>query len=186
MNFTDQRVVVITKQASGTADIDPLRGLRSIPRGVRVRSSADEPGTIRVVDGLSGKPDWPKLPQRWKDGEMSNHARRLAFPVLTVPFVAGVWLFGGCATWAQSAGNLPPAAEEPRLAEPGNYYADFNEAQIACHEGSMRACDVIWLSDRILIDSWLGQYGRTCGGRADLRAIRRANLTCAEAFPGNE
>jgi hypothetical protein len=50
----------------------------------------------------------------------------------------------------------------------------------------MRACDVIWLSDRILMDSWLGQYGRTCGGRADLRAIRRANLTCAEAFPGNE
>jgi len=141
---------------------------------------------MRVVDGLSGKPDWPKLPQRWKDGEMSNHARRLAFRVLTVPFVAGVCLFGGCATWAQSAGNLPPAAEEPRLAEQGNYYADFNEAQIACYEGSMRACDVIWLSDRILIDSWLGQYGRTCGGRADLRAIRRANVTCAEAFPGNE
>jgi len=117
---------------------------------------------------------------------MLIHARRLAFPVLTVPFVAGVCLFGGCATWAQSAGNLPPAAEEPRLAEPGNYYADFNEAQIACYEGSMRACDVIWLSDRILMDSWLGQYGRTCGGRADLRAIRRANLTCAEAFPGNE
>ena len=117
---------------------------------------------------------------------MLIHARRLAFRVLAVPFVAGVCLFGECATWAQSAGNLPPAAEEPRLAEPGNYYADFNEAQIACYEGSMRACDVIWLSNRILMDSWLGQYGRTCGGRADLRAIRRANVTCAEAFPGNE
>jgi hypothetical protein len=117
---------------------------------------------------------------------MLIHARCLAFPVLTVPFVVGVCLFGECATWAQSAGNLPPAAEEPRLAEPGNYYADFNEAQIACYEGSMKACDVIWLSDRILLDSWLGQYGRTCGGRADLRAIRRANVTCAEAFPGNE
>jgi hypothetical protein len=119
-------------------------------------------------------------------GKMLIHARRLAFLALAIPFVAGVCLFGGCATWAQSAGSLPPAAEEPRLAEPGNYYADFNAAQIACYEGAMRACDVIWLSDRILIDSWLGQYGRTCGGRADLRAIRRANLTCAEAFPGNE
>jgi len=105
--------------------------------------------------------------------------------MLAVPFVAGVCLFGGCDASAQSAGNLPPAVE-PWLAEPGNYYADFNDAQIACFEGSMRACDLIWLSDRILLDSWLGQYGRTCGGRADLRAIRRANLTCAEAFPGNE
>ena len=117
---------------------------------------------------------------------MPNHARRLAFPMLTVLFVAGVCLFGGRDARAQSAGNLPPPAEEPWLAEPGNYYADFNEAQVACYQGSMRACDVIWLSDRVLLDSWLGQYGRTCGGRADLRAIRRANLTCAEAFPGND
>ena len=57
---------------------------------------------------------------------MLIHARCLAFPVLTVPFVVGVCLFGECATWAP------------------------------------------------------------CGGRADLRAIRRANVTCAEAFPGNE
>ena len=40
----------------------------------------------------------------------------------------------------------PPAAEEPRR-EPGNYYADFNEAQIACYEGSTRSCDVVRPSD---------------------------------------
>ena len=117
---------------------------------------------------------------------MLIHARRRALPMLAVPLVAGVCLFGGLHTRAQSSGNLPPAAEEPWLAEPGNYYADFNEAQIACYKGSMRACDLIWLSDRILMDSWLGQYGRTCGARADLRAIRRANLSCTEAFPGND
>lgn len=117
---------------------------------------------------------------------MSILARRFAFPMLAVPLVAGVCLFAGSDTRAQSTADLPPAAEEPWLAEPGNYYAVFNEAQIACYQGSMRACDVIWLSERVLLDSWLGQYGRTCGGRADLRAIRRANLTCVEAFPGND
>ena len=63
---------------------------------------------------------------------------------------------------------------------------NFNRAQIACYEGSMGACDSIWLNDRVLLDSWLHQYGRTCGGRADLRAIRRANLSCTEAFPGHQ
>jgi hypothetical protein len=87
-------------------------------------------------------------------------------------------------TRAQSEGELP-AATEPWLAEEGDYYAQFNQAQIACYKGSMKACDSIWLSDRVLMDSWLGKYGRTCGGRVDLRAIRRANLTCTEAFPGH-
>src|SRR5258708_7890088 len=79
----------------------------------------------------------------WKDGEMLIHARRRALPMLAVSLIAGVCLFGGLHTRAQSSGNLPPAAEEPWLAEPGNYYADFNEAQIACYKGSMRACDLI-------------------------------------------
>ncbi len=92
-------------------------------------------------------------------------------------------LFLECDTRAQSD-NLPEAAK-PSLAESGDPYSDFNQAQIACYEGSMKACDSIWLSDRVLMDSWLGKYGRTCGGRVDLRAIRRANLTCAEAFPGH-
>lgn len=113
---------------------------------------------------------------------MLIHARCLAFPVLTVPFVIGVCLFGECATWAQSAGNLPPAAEEPRLAEPGNYYADFNEAQIACYEGSMRACDVIWLSDRILLDSWLGQRRRPRGSFNGRAAIDETMCDAAGAI----
>ena len=50
----------------------------------------------------------------------------------------------------------------------------------------MSACDSIWLDDRVLLDSLLGQYGRTCGGRADRREISLANLTCREAFPGND
>ena len=50
----------------------------------------------------------------------------------------------------------------------------------------MSACDSIWLNERVLMDTFLGQYGRTCGGRVDLREIRRANVTCTEAFPDNE
>jgi hypothetical protein len=116
---------------------------------------------------------------------MLSHARRRASRMLVVAFVAGVWLFWECDAKAQSAGNLP-AAQEPWLAEAGDRYADFNQAQVACFQGSMRACDLIWLNERILLDSWLGQYGRTCGGRVDIRVIRRANLNCTEAFPGHE
>jgi hypothetical protein len=86
---------------------------------------------------------------------------------------------------AQLAGGLPPA-QEPSLADPGDRYAEFNPAVIACYQGSMRACDSIGLNSRILMDSFLGQYGRTCGGRADLRAMRRSSLDCTEAFPGHE
>ena len=39
-----------------------------------------------------------------------------------------------------------PAPSEPWLAEPGDWAADFNEAQVACFNGSMSACDGIWLS----------------------------------------
>jgi hypothetical protein len=113
---------------------------------------------------------------------MLNPARRRASRMLLGPFVAGVCLFWQCDARAQS---LPPA-EQPWLAEPGDWAADFNQAQIACYQGSMRACDLIWLNQRVLLDSWLGQYGRTCGGRVDLRTIRRANLNCTEAFPGYE
>jgi hypothetical protein len=116
---------------------------------------------------------------------MLNRAFRRASRALGVPFVACVCLFWQCETRAQSASNLP-GAEDPWLADPGDWAADFNQAQIACYQGSMRACDSIWLHDRVLLDSWLGQYGRTCGGRAELRAIRRANLRCTEAFPGHE
>ena len=114
---------------------------------------------------------------------MLNHARRRA---LVVPFVASVCLFWVSCTWAQSAGDLPPPSEEPWLAEPDNWAARYNDAQIACYEGSMSACDSIGLDERVLMDSWLGQYGETCGGRADLRQMRRESLTCTAAFPGHE
>jgi hypothetical protein len=105
--------------------------------------------------------------------------------MLVLPFLAGVCLFWDCDARAQSAGDLPPA-QEPWLADANDRYSRYNQAQIACYQGSMRACDSIWLDERVLLDTFLGQYGRSCGGRADLRAIGRANLTCAEAFPGHE
>jgi hypothetical protein len=116
---------------------------------------------------------------------MLNHARRHAFRIAVVAFVASTSLCWQSDTRAQSAGDLPEA-EEPFLAEPGDRYAEYNDAQIACYQGSMRACDSIWLDERLLLDSLLSQYGRTCGGRADHRAISRANLTCTEAFPDHE
>jgi hypothetical protein len=116
---------------------------------------------------------------------MLNYAYPRISRALGVSLVACACLFWQCEARAQSASGLP-GAEEPWLAESGGWAADFNQAQIACYRGSMRACDSIWLSDRVLLDSWLGKYGRTCGGRADLRAIRRASLSCTEAFPGYE
>ena len=120
--------------------------------------------------------------QRW--GQILNHARRRASLILAVSVVASVYLFWTCDTRAQS--DLPEPQEQPRLAEPGDWAADFNQLQIACYEGHMGACDSIWKSDRVLFDTWLFNYGRTCGGRVDLREIRRADLTCTEAFPGHE
>ena len=116
---------------------------------------------------------------------MLNDAHRRATRMLVVPFVASVRLFWECDARAQSAGDLS-RAEKPWLAQPGNWAAAFNRAQIACYQGSMRACNSIWLSKRVLLDTWLFKYGRTCGGRIDRRAINRANLTCTQAFPGHE
>ncbi len=119
--------------------------------------------------------------QRW--GQILNHARRRVSLILSVSVVAGAYLFWACDTRAQS--DLP-AAQEPMLAEPGDWAADFNEAQIACYNGSMNACDSIWKSKRVLFDTFLYQYGRSCGGRVDRRQISRAGLDCTEAFPGYE
>ena len=93
-------------------------------------------------------------------------------------------LFLECDTRAQSEGELPEATE-PWLAEEGDWAARYNQAQIACYQGSMKACDSIWLDDRVLSDTPLYNYGRTCGGRVDLRTIRHSGLTCAEFFPGH-
>jgi hypothetical protein len=114
---------------------------------------------------------------------MSNHARHSHFGMLILPFVAGFCL--ALEFEAQAQSELP-TPEEPWLAEEGDWAADFNDAQVACYQGSMTACDSIWLSERVLLDSFLSDYGRTCGGRVDRREISRANLTCAEAFPGHD
>ena len=120
-----------------------------------------------------------------RSGQSLNRARRRASLILAVSVVASVYLFWKCDTRAQSADDLPTALE-PQLAEPGDWAADFNHAQMACYEGHMRACDSIWKSDRVLFDTWLFNYGRTCGGRVGLREIRRADLSCSDAFPGHE
>jgi len=112
---------------------------------------------------------------------MSNDASRLR----AILSAASVYLFFEAGLAAQTVDELPDP-QEPMLAEPGDWAADFNEAQSACYQGSMRACDSIWLSERVLLDSFLDHYGRTCGGRVDLREIRRANLNCTEAFPGHD
>src|SRR5215472_1930560 len=69
--------------------------------------------------------------------------------------------------------NRVPRRTYPRrvsqcLAERGDWAADFNQAQITCFKGSMSACDAIWLSKRVLLDTFLYNYGRTCGGRVSL------------------
>ena len=114
---------------------------------------------------------------------MLNHttAQNRVFRIAAI-LLAAVVATSACDT--VFAEDLPPPSEEPWLAEPGDWAADFNEAQIACYNGSMGACDMIWLSDRVLMDTFLFKYGRSCGGRADPRAMSRANLRCTEAFPG--
>lgn len=116
---------------------------------------------------------------------MLSPACRRASGLLVVLFAAGIHVFSECNAKAQPA-DAVPAASEPWLAEEGDWAADFNQAQLACYQGSMSACDSIWLSERVLLDSFLDHYGRTCGGRVDIDEIRRANLTCVEAFPGYE
>ena len=121
--------------------------------------------------------------ERW--GQILNHARLRASIILAVSVVASVYLFWKCDTRAQSASNLP-TAQEPQLAEPGDWAADFNQLQIACYEGHMGACDSLWKSNRVLTDTFLYDYGRSCGGRVDRRQISRSGLDCTEAFPGHE
>jgi hypothetical protein len=109
--------------------------------------------------------------------------------LLTVRLAAMVIMFCECGTWAR-ADDLPPAIE-PSLAESDDWAADFNEAQIACFNGSMSACDSIYSNNRVPFDTFLHNYGRSCGGRVDLPALRRAEsgrslIRCTEIFPGHE
>jgi hypothetical protein len=104
-----------------------------------------------------------------------------AAQIISLPFAILFIMLAGCnVVWAD---DLPPG-EEPMLAEPDDWAADFNQAQIACYMGSMAACDSIWLNNRVLMETLLYIYGRTCGGRVDYRAIRRAGARCTDVFPG--
>lgn len=110
-----------------------------------------------------------------------------------VRFAAMIVAFSGCGIWARADDDFPPGVE-PWLAESGDWAADFNDAQIACYNGSMATCDSIWLSKRVLMDTPLWQYGRTCGGRVEIAALRSAgafrlqgpDLHCTDIFPGHE
>ena len=115
--------------------------------------------------------------------QILNHACRRASLILAVSVVVSTCLFLKCDTIAPS--DLP-APKDPWLAGKGGWAADFNEAQIACYNGSMRACDSIWRSDRVLFDTWPYDYGRSCGGRVDRRQISRAGVSCAETFPSHD
>src|SRR5438094_7980194 len=116
-------------------------------------------------------------------GQILNHARRRASLMLAVSVVASVYLFWKCDAGAQS--DLP-APQEPQLAEAGDWAADFNQAQMACYEGHMRACDSIWKSDRVLFDTFLFNYGRNFVVRGDLRLIRHAGHCCTVDYRGHE
>jgi hypothetical protein len=106
--------------------------------------------------------------------------------LVAVSVVASVCLFWKCDIRAESEEDDLPTPQEPQLAEPGDWAADFNDLQVACYEGHMSACDSIWKSKRMIFDTFLYDYGRTCGGRVALREIRRSGLDCTEAFPGHE
>jgi hypothetical protein len=113
-------------------------------------------------------------------------ARAISAQIISIPLATLFLVLIGCnVVWAESIDTLP-LGEEPILAEPGDWAADFNEAAISCYSGSMAACDAIWLNERILMDTLLYRYGRTCGGRVDYRAISRLGASCIDVFPGNE
>jgi hypothetical protein len=100
---------------------------------------------------------------------------------------------GNSPTDVVPADDLPPP-DEPQLANEGDWAADFNDAQISCYQGSMSACDSIWLSERVLMDTFLYEYGYLCGGRirADAGSSQRyryrtyGTAKCVEIFPGHE
>src|SRR5262245_38200406 len=103
---------------------------------------------------------------------------RRAAHILAIPCAAMV-ATSACNTRA-FADDLPRPSE-PMLAERGDWAADFNQWQVACFRGSMSACDAIWLNRRVLQDSFLYSYGRTCGGRVSIG--ERRSLPLGRAIP---
>ena len=92
-----------------------------------------------------------------------------------LPLLIPLLLACFAATIPARADDDLPAPGEPPLG------SDYDEIVLACYNGSMRACDALWLDETILMDSALGKYGRTCGGRLE-RASQRQGSTCAEFF----
>ena len=85
----------------------------------------------------------PSRHQRGCDGEGQNSRRLVMRGVTRTLIVRLAVMFiisTGCGTWAHADGDLPSPIE-PSLAEPGDWAADFNDAQVACYNGSMSACD---------------------------------------------
>ena len=111
----------------------------------------------------------------------SSPSCRRAPRLVAAQFIASVCLLWTCHAEAQS---LPEPAE-PWLAEAGDWAADFNGADRLLL-GIDERVRLDRTSDRVLMDTFLYEYGRTCGGRVDLRQIRQANLSCTEVFPGND
>jgi hypothetical protein len=152
------------------------------------RQCAPRPAVSPTGRDLTHAPGFRGILSNEKQNIMA-HLR--AAHILAIPFAAMV-ATSACNTRA-FADDLPPPSE-PMLAERGDWAADFNQAQITCFKGSMSACDAIWLSKRVLMDTFLYNYGRTCGGRVSLGELRRAgafrlggpSLHCTEIFPGHE
>jgi hypothetical protein len=90
---------------------------------------------------------------------------------LLLAFFAAVFI---SVTNPASADDLPDAGEPPLGSE-------YDDTVMACYNGSMTACDALWMDDHILMDSALGKYGRTCGGRLE-RASQRQGNSCVEFF----
>ena len=98
----------------------------------------------------------------------------LLIPLLLACFAA---LFISATTPARAADDLPDPGEPPLGSE-------YDDTVLACYRGSMTACDALWLDDHILLDSALGKYGRTCGGR--LESPRQRQGSCVDTFPGHD
>ena len=92
-------------------------------------------------------------------------------PLLLACFAA---VFISATTPARADDDLPAPGEPPLGSE-------YDDTVLACYRGSMTACDALWLDDHILLDSALGKYGRTCGGRLERGSQRQGN-SCVEFF----
>lgn len=99
-------------------------------------------------------------------------------PLFLVAFVLAWFAAVFISAPASARADDLPAPGEPPLG------SDYDDTVLACYNGSMTACDALWLDDNILMDSALGKYGRTCGGRLERPSQRQDS--CVNTFPGHE